>query len=646
MGYFSDYSDMTPEERRMQLLAEMGSPYLNPSPGADLGITPVGPAGMMPQGGLMAVGGNENRPELSMLGSAYMDPGQRPGGSGTPWVDPGQTSGGSGRDYTDPPPRLGNFFRKPGEPQAPEQDGILFNGTRSPAGRDVLASETPTAAIPAGPIASPADINVQGASNQDRSNAPRSPDTPKTSLPSFAGGLGSGPAGGYASGRVGSQVAASPTPAPTAGAAGTTATAGLSSAAPASQSPLPQPQAAAIADGLSRKPGSPAAMNWLSENADLLIGLGAGLLSGRNIGEGIIAGLKMANDSKTTSAKQRLLDEKNQAENLKKAASAALLQKAFGMPSEMAVASADNADLVKRAGAIIYPDPESPDWTPVTLQDGTRILENKRTGDRKADPGFTQQEKPARPLTPEEKAQWNIPADDSRPYAIQPGKAPTLIGGQQPFETPQQAAQKAESTARVSAGTDQATKLAANRLQAQTNLSLARQTEQLLNAIEPGAITGATAQLRDKFGLNIDANGGKVQALQASLERLANDQHKVGTGAVSDADLRSFQKQVPSLFGTKEGNALIMDTIKGVAEYNDKATELAAQWRGGKISLDQFNDRIERLPNPMDNFQRYQSQRDQSAQAAAPAASPASAAPTGATREFTYDPRKGLGRIR
>jgi hypothetical protein len=242
-------------------------------------------------------------------------------------------------------------------------------------------------------------------------------------------------------------------------------------------------------------------------------------------------------------------------------------------------------------------------------------------------------------LTPEEKARWGIPADDTRPYAVAEGKAPTLIGGQQPFESPAQAAQKAEATARVSAGTDQATKLAANRLQAQTNLSLARHTEQLLNAVEPGAVTGATAQLRERFGLNLDANGGKVQALQAALERLANDQHKVGTGAVSDADLRSFQKQVPSLFGTKEGNQLIMDTIKGVAEYNDKATEAASRWRANKISLDQFNNEIETLPNPMENFRRYQSERAPAASATSSGGPPPAAAGS-VTREFTYDPRR------
>src|ERR1044072_7310539 len=96
---------------------------------------------------------------------------------------PGQIASGSGRDYTDPAPRLGNLFRKPGEPEQPEQDGILFNGTRSPAGRGGLAAETPAAAIPSGPIASPDYVNVRGANAQDRSNALKSPDAPQTAAP-------------------------------------------------------------------------------------------------------------------------------------------------------------------------------------------------------------------------------------------------------------------------------------------------------------------------------------------------------------------------------------------------------------------------------------------------------------------------------
>ena len=70
-------------------------------------------------------------------------------------------------------------------------------------------------------------------------------------------------------------------------------------------------------------------MNWLKENADLFIGLGAGLLSGKNIGEGIMMGLKMANESKTTSAKQKEADRKNMLANLKLSTDAAMVKQAF-----------------------------------------------------------------------------------------------------------------------------------------------------------------------------------------------------------------------------------------------------------------------------------------------------------------------------
>jgi hypothetical protein len=660
MGYIDYESGETPEERRMRLLAEMGSPFLGTRRDADLGtIDSGGVFGMGPQG----FTAQPEAPGLAMLGSPYLDPGQRApggyrdpgsdyvdpgtvrGGSGVPYLDPGQrvpgsyrdpgsdyvdpgtVRGGSGRDYTDPPPRLGNLFSKPGEPPQPEQDGILFNGTRSPAGRDVLGQEVAGPGVPSGPLSAPRGLDVQGANNQDRTNAPKAPDAPQTSapisLPSMAGGLGAGPATAYGS---------------------TTPRVGAAPAAPTAAAPsLAQPQAAAVADGLSRKPGSAASTNWLADNADLFIAIGAGLLSGKNIGEGIIQGLKLANDQKSSSAKQKLADEKNMAENLKRAAHAASLQKAFpGMSPEMALAQSEDSDLVKRAQQILFPDPESgPDWVREKDANGTDILRNTKTGDMKAAPKADTADKPARPLTAAEKTQWGIPQDDARPYAISEGKAPTLIGGQQPFESPAQAAQKAEATARISASTDQATKLASNRLAAQTNMSLARYTEQLLNEVEPGAITGAAAQLREKFGLNMDANGGKVQALQAALERLANDQHKVGTGTVSDADLRSFAKQVPSIFGTKEGNAMIMDTIKGVAEYNEKATAVASQWRSGKIGLDEMNNRLEALPNPMDNFQRYQSERGSRT---TPGTDPAAAgggaaAPAAGARVPMYDPK-------
>jgi hypothetical protein len=464
MGYMDYETDETPEERRMRLLAEMGSPFLGNRRDADLGTVDSGGVfGMGPQG-------FQIQPDAPGLGAAWLDPGQRAGGSGVAYQDPPRTAPGASDMPVEQAPRLGNYFSKPGEPPAPEHDGILYNGTRSPAGRDVLAKETPTAAIPAGPIASPDDINVQGANNQDRTNAPRSADAPKTAapagLPTMAGALGTGPAGAFAA-----------TP-PRVGAAG--------AETPSAPAVLSQPQAAAAADGLSRKPGSPAAMTWLQDNADLFIALGAGLLSGKNMGEGIIQGLRLANEQKTTSAKQKLEAEKNQAEQLKKASHAAVLQKAFGMTPEMAIASADDADLVKRAQQQVFPDPKDPAWQRTTLPNGQVILQNKETGDQKAAPG--EEAGADRPLTdPAERAKWGIQPDDKKAYTIRGNEAPKVIGG-------------SGQTINVNTGQDKLVEIAADQFKghlaaiesARQKLEATQNVRDQLNA-PGGVITGAVA---------------------------------------------------------------------------------------------------------------------------------------------------------
>jgi hypothetical protein len=587
---------------------------------------------------------------ITGLGSSpYLDPGQD-AGPNPPWLDPGQSAAGSGTPYAEPPPRLGNLFSKPQEPPAPEQDGLLFNGTRSPAGRGVLARETPDAAIPAGPIASPDDINVTGANGQDRSNAPRSPDMPKTeapgnispievrppSLPSMAGGLGLGSAGQY--GNRPPRVSVVPTPsAGTGDEEGDTAPAKPTSspsqpAAPGATPGLAQPQAAAIADGLSRKPGSPAATNWLAENADMFIAIGAGLLSGKNIGEGIIQGLKLANDQKATSAKAKVEAEKNMAENLKRAAHAAALQKAFGMTPDMALAQSEDADLVKRAQQQLYPDPKD------TSDQGRAIT------------------------TPEDKAAAGIRPDDPLNYWQMPGKRPEPIGNLPPDKegfrkataadvpagadparfqvstktgrvepigatepklSAQEEADKKARELKITGGGARLNKLAEGRIEAQTGSAMADYAEELLGGIEPGLKTGALAKAA-QYGIHLDKNADKVQAAQAVLRRMAALQRTAG-GDQSNYELQALEAQVPSLIGTKEGNRAILDTMKAQAKYLDDASRIAAEYQTSpSMRQEEALQKISELPDPFTRMKQYQAARGA---AAAPVANPGASSP-------------------
>jgi hypothetical protein len=554
MGYMDYETDETPEERRMRLLAEMGSPFLGNRRDADLGTVDSGGVfGMGPQG-------FQIQPDAPGLGAAWLDPGQRAGGSGVAYQDPPRTAPGASDMPVEQAPRLGNYFSKPGEPPAPEHDGILYNGTRSPAGRDVLAKETPTAAIPAGPIASPDDINVQGANNQDRTNAPRSADAPKTAapagLPTMAGALGTGPAGAFAA-----------TP-PRVGAAG--------AETPSAPAVLSQPQAAAAADGLSRKPGSPAAMTWLQDNADLFIALGAGLLSGKNMGEGIIQGLRLANEQKTTSAKQKLEAEKNQAEQLKKASHAAVLQKAFGMTPEMAIASADDADLVKRAQQQVFPDPKDPAWQRTTLPNGQVILQNKETGDQKAAPG--EEAGADRPLTdPAERAKWGIQPDDKKAYTIRGNEAPKVIGG-------------SGQTINVNTGQDKLVEIAADQFKGHlTAIESARQKLE------------ATQNVRDQ----LNAPGGVITGAVAG-DRLALQ--KIG---------RLFGVAQPEAITNTEGLAaaagpLVLATVKGLGSgsgISDADRQFAERMAGANPNMDETS--IRRMIDIQEKAATAQLQRSQ-----------------------------------
>src|SRR5215213_967969 len=568
MGYVDYETGETPEERRMRLLAEMGSPFLGTRPDADLststidsgGISGFAPQGFNPQPVPESIRGPSS---LTGLGaSPYMDPGQMRGGSGRDYVDPpltndlvqrgpsrlgpdptndlvqrGQTTGNPAEmlQPLDQAPRLGNYFSKPREPSAPEMDGVLFNGTRSMPGRDVLARETPSAAIPSGPIASPPGVNVTGANGQDRSNAPRPPDAPKTIAP------------------VAPAAAAPATP-------------------PAPAAPgLAQPQAAAIADGLSRKPGSPAATNWLAENADLFIAIGAGLLSGRNMGEVIIHGLKAANDAKATNAKIKAQEEANIAENLKKSAHANILLKAYpGMTPGQAIAMAEDSDLVKRAQQQVFPDPKD------TSDQGRAITtpeEKAAAGIRPDDPlNYWQMpgkrpepigsppEAVERPLTdPAERAKWQIDPNDKRPYSIKGNEAPKVLGG-------------AGQTINVNTGQDKLVEIAA------------KQFEGHIGAVDNARKTlEATAAMRDQ----LNAPGGVI------------------TGAAA-GDRLALQK-VASLFGVADPSAitnteslkaaagpLVLATVKSLGSgsgISNADREFAEKIAGGNISLDETSIR-------------------------------------------------------
>jgi hypothetical protein len=143
--------------------------------------------------------------------------------------------------------------------------------------------------------------------------------------------------------------------------------------------------------------------------------------------------------------------------------------------------------------------------------------------------------------------------------------------------------------------------------------------------LDLGAIigTGREAELKlalgpyaQMFGIEIE-NLGEAQAYNSIVDRLAPQMRPTGAGSSSDTDVRMYLNALPALRNMPEGNTLIANTMKGVAQNKMQAAEIAALAQSGEITWQEAEKQIRALPNPYENFKEFmrESQRDQKAAA-------------------------------
>ncbi|MCA0318227.1 MAG: hypothetical protein LCH88_09175 [Proteobacteria bacterium] len=102
--------------------------------------------------------------------------------------------------------------------------------------------------------------------------------------------------------------------------------------------------------------------------------------------------------------------------------------------------------------------------------------------------------------------------------------------------------------------------------------------------------TGATAEAKRRLGeLGITFEGtDRIQAVNALLSRLTPQQRVPGSGATSDFDAKMFRDSLPRLINSPNGNRLIMDTMRQIAENrlarSDIATRMSIPVSDGGLS--------------------------------------------------------------
>lgn len=132
------------------------------------------------------------------------------------------------------------------------------------------------------------------------------------------------------------------------------------------------------------------------------------------------------------------------------------------------------------------------------------------------------------------------------------------------------------------------------------NIARLDQLDGLLRNVETGF--GASARLAlGNFGIPTDGLSD-LQAAQALINQMVPEQRQPGSGPMSDADLRLFQQSVPRLINQPGGNAIIIETIRQINEYDVALGQIAQSVASGELTRAQARERVARLQNPLENF--------------------------------------------
>ena len=116
--------------------------------------------------------------------------------------------------------------------------------------------------------------------------------------------------------------------------------------------------------------------------------------------------------------------------------------------------------------------------------------------------------------------------------------------------------------------------------------------------------TGMAANLKQIAGnFGIPTEGlDDIQAAAAIINSLVPAQRPPGSGPMSDADLELFKRSLPRIINSPGGNQIIINTMRGIAQYDAMGSDIVQRFRAGEISkVDAFKE-LNNRPDPFANF--------------------------------------------
>jgi flagellar protein FlgJ len=134
-------------------------------------------------------------------------------------------------------------------------------------------------------------------------------------------------------------------------------------------------------------------------------------------------------------------------------------------------------------------------------------------------------------------------------------------------------------------------------LAATRNLGRIDQLESLLNASPTGA-GAALTQIAGEWGINTEGLD-QIQAAQAVINSLVPEQRQPGSGPMSDADLALFKQSLPRIINQPGGNQTIVNTMRGIAQYDAEGAAIVQRLRSGEIDRPTAFKLLQDRKNPL-----------------------------------------------
>jgi hypothetical protein len=116
--------------------------------------------------------------------------------------------------------------------------------------------------------------------------------------------------------------------------------------------------------------------------------------------------------------------------------------------------------------------------------------------------------------------------------------------------------------------------------------------------------TGAGAAFQTMLGeYGIPTQGlDNLQAAQALINQIVPQQRQPGSGPMSDADLALFKQSVPRLINQPNGNQIIVERMRGIAQYQIEQARIASAVANRQISPAQGREALAALANPLEGI--------------------------------------------